>query len=150
MSEKDTADFAARQKELDDRQTDLDKRDANQRHKDNVSFAESLVDGEKLLPTSRDKVVALLDAAATTNTTVSFAEGEDAVDLAKGLRDVLETQPKIVNFGAVDMGGEPADFSQDPKALADAAISFQSDQAAKGITVATDEAVEAVLKGANS
>lgn len=104
-----TEDFAAREAELDRRQAELDARDRTAREAENLAFAESLVTDERLLPVSRDKVVAILNAADEAEATLSFADSKDEINLAAGIREVLKAQPKIVSFGAHEMGDEPED-----------------------------------------
>ncbi len=104
-----TEDFAAREAELDRRQAELDARDRTAREVENLAFAESLVTDERLLPVSRDKVVAILNAADEAEATLSFADSKDEINLAAGIREVLKAQPKIVSFGAHEMGDEPED-----------------------------------------
>lgn len=110
--------FAAREAEFSTRVAALEAREREIANADNVAFAESLVTGCKLLPASKDKVVAILNALPAA-TAVSFADGSStvSVSLHKALRDVLEAQPKIVSFGATEM----------PPVGKDAAVSFAAD-----------------------
>lgn len=113
--------FAAREADLTEREKRIAEREAAQVHTDNVAFAEKLVADGKLLPASRDKVVAILDALPTQET-VSFAAGEAKRAPAAALREVLEAQPKIVSFGALDLpagegAGKPASFAADGRAV---------------------------------
>ena len=108
--------FAAREADLTEREKRIADREAAQVHSENVAFAEGLVTEGKLLPASRDKVVAILDALPTEGT-VRFSEGEKLAPAA-ALKQVLEAQPKIVSFGAEDLPeGEgtarPAAFAAD-------------------------------------
>ena len=125
MSKPDNAEFAAREAELDQRQAVLDEREQEAREAENLAFAESLITDEKLIPANKDKVVALLNAASASDTTVSFAEG-DEVDLAQGIRDIFESQPKVVSFGEHDLGGDiddntaPLNFATADNATVDA------------------------------
>lgn len=125
MSKKDAAEFAAREAELDERQAELDAREQEVREADNIAFAETLIADEKLIPANKDKVVALLNAAGASDATVSFADGDD-LDLASALRDILESQPKVVSFGDYDLGDEadsnkaPLNFSVADNATVDA------------------------------
>lgn len=114
VSKEQEAEFAAREKAIADGEAKLaadreaiDEQNKLNRAADNAAFAETLIADEKLIPASKDKVVSLLNAAGDAGATVSFAEGEDAVDLAQGIRSVLADQPKIVNFGAHEMGEDP-------------------------------------------
>lgn len=109
--------FAAREADLTEREKRIADREAAQVHSENVAFAEGLVTDGKLLPASRDKVVAILDALPA-QASVSFAAGEDKIAPAAALKQVLEAQPKIVSFGAEDLpegagDSKPAAFAAD-------------------------------------
>lgn len=98
--------FATREANLKKREDDLAKREAAAAHGDNVNFAEGLVTAGKLLPASKDKVVAILDALPGT-ASVAFSEGGDKITPAAALREVLDAQPKVVSFGEADLGQDP-------------------------------------------
>ncbi|KRB58465.1 hypothetical protein ASE04_27515 [Rhizobium sp. Root708] len=110
--------FAAREAEFTTRFADLQKREQALANAANVSFAETLVTDGKLLPASKDKVVAILNALPA-DTAVSFADGANTVtaSVSQAVRDVLSAQPKIVSFGATDL----------PEAGKQASASFASD-----------------------
>ena len=74
-----------------------------------------MTDG-RLLPASKDKVVAILDALPE-EASVSFAEGEAKQPPAAALRAVLKEQPKVVSFGRAEL----------PAPGSDAAVAFASD-----------------------
>lgn len=111
--------FATREADLTAREQKIADREAKLAHDDNVSFAEGLVKAGKLLPASRDKVVAILDALPV-EAAVSFSEGGAKLTHSAALREVLEAQPEVVSFGALDMPEGPGDvratsFSADGK-----------------------------------
>lgn len=111
--------FAAREADITARETAVREWERAHAHADNVSFAEGLVTAGKLLPVSRDKVVAILDALPG-EANISFAEGEAAISPAAAIRQVLEAQPAVVSFGELDLGtapgtGKPASFAADGK-----------------------------------
>lgn len=110
--------FAAREASISSREAALSKREREIVHSDNVSFAEGLVTDGRLLPVSKDKVVAILDALPT-DATVSFAEGEAKISPAAAIREVLAAQPVVVSFGAADLpqagNGEAVSFASDGK-----------------------------------
>lgn len=85
MTEQPNPAFAARETALTERETKI-------RHDDHVSFAEHLVQEGRLLPASKDKVVAILDALPATEA-VSFSEGGEKLTPGAALRQVLEAQP---------------------------------------------------------
>ncbi|MFB2531022.1 hypothetical protein ACEYYA_02530 [Paracoccus sp. p3-h83] len=113
--------FAAREADIAAREARIAEREAAQNHADHVAFAETLVQDGKLLPASKDKVVAILDALPA-QASVSFAAGEDKLSPADALKEVLAAQPKIVSFGALNLPagqheGKPAAFAADGKAV---------------------------------
>ncbi len=105
MSEQERAAFEKdRQKLKADQDAFAEKQKAD-RAKDNAAFAEQLVSDGKLLPASKDKVVALLGALPL-DQEMSFSEGEDAATFAVALKSILQAQPKAIEFGATDLGDE--------------------------------------------
>ncbi|TCM84791.1 hypothetical protein [Rhodovulum steppense] len=109
--------FAEREATLTAREEQLKARERDLAHADNVAFAEGLVTEGRLLPASKDKVVAILDALPA-ETSVSFAAGE-AITPAAAIRQVLAEQPKVVSFGALDLPeagqSDGASFAADGK-----------------------------------
>lgn len=115
------AEIAARETALAAREQAIRDREMAIAHAQNVSFAEQLVTEGRLLPLSKAKVVAVLDALPT-EATVSFAAGEAAISPAEAIRQVLAAQPKVVSFGALDLGAAPGEgsspsFAADGKAV---------------------------------
>ncbi|MDN5786387.1 hypothetical protein, partial [Pseudorhodobacter sp.] len=114
--------FAAREADVTAREARIAARETEITHADNVNFAESLVEGGRLIPASKDKIVAILDALPS-EATVSFAEGAAKLAPAAALREVLNAQPKVVSFGEMDLGedgpegGKAVDFAADGKAV---------------------------------
>ncbi len=111
--------FAEREADIAKRLKELEAREAAQNHTDNAAFAETLVQAGKLLPASKDKVVALLDALPG-HAAVSFSEGSDKLSPGAALKEILSAQPQIVSFGAADLPdgpgqGKPAAFAADGK-----------------------------------
>ena len=136
--------FAEREAELAARQAELDAREVEHRHADHVSFADSLVADARLPSGNKDKVVALLDGAADLDADeIEFADGNETKKavLADLLKDVLKTQPKIVEFGEVDLGDAPNGDEPDASTIADEALAFHASQREKGIEVSTSAAV---------
>ena len=98
--------FAAREAELATREAEIAAREARISHSDHVSFAEGLVQAGKLLPASKDGLVAILDALPG-HASVEFAAGEEKVSPGAALRKLLEEQPQVVSYGAMDLGEGP-------------------------------------------
>lgn len=99
--------FAAREAELSEREKKIAAREAAAAHDEHVAFAERLVQEGRLLPASKDKVVAIFDVLPG-HAAVSFAEGAAKLTPIAALREVLEAQPKVVSFGALELGDDPA------------------------------------------
>lgn len=111
--------FAEREAAISAREQAVSQREQSITHTDNVSFAERLVQDGKLIPASKDKVVAILDALPS-EAAVSFSESEAKLTPGAALRQVLEAQPKLVSFGGLDMPDAPnaggaASFASDGK-----------------------------------
>lgn len=109
--------FAEREAALAAREKALADREAEIAQEDNAAFAESLVQDGKLLPASKDKVVAILNEIGG-EATVSFAAGAEKLTPVAALKEVLNAQPKIVSFGAMELPpgqgeGQPASFAAD-------------------------------------
>ncbi|MCT4654368.1 MAG: hypothetical protein N4A65_01025 [Cohaesibacter sp.] len=141
--------FAEREAELDARQAALDVKEADQRHKDHVSFAEGLINDGKLPSGNKSKVVALLDGAACqAEDAIEFSDGTETKtsNLVSLLKDVLSGQPKIIEFGETEMSDTPNGEEPDPQVIADEALSFQVSQRDAGIEVSTSDAVSHVRK----
>ncbi|MEN5083720.1 hypothetical protein ABE438_14650 [Bosea sp. TWI1241] len=108
MTEAEKAAQAERERELNEREARLAKREADAAQAENLSFAEGLVSEGRLLPASQPRVVALLNSlAAPAPTEVSFSEpGGEAVteSAAEAVRAILKAQPVVVNFGEFAAG----------------------------------------------
>lgn len=118
--------FAAREAELSEREKKIAAREAAAAHDEHVAFAERLVQEGRLLPASKDKVVAIFDVLPG-HAAVSFAEGAAKLTPVAALREVLEAQPKVVSFGAMDLGDDPAteraaEFAADGRPVDPAAL----------------------------
>ncbi len=98
--------FAAREADVIAREQRLAERESKISHADHVAFAEELIQEGRLIPASKDKVVAILDALPA-QASVAFAEGGEKITAAAALRDVLKAQPQVVNFGEADLEDEP-------------------------------------------
>lgn len=91
---------------LDARAAELDKRERALGHADNLAFAEGLVAEGRLLPALKDKAVGLLDFLRPQTEPFEFSEGDKAATSAPAdlLRAILKAQPKVVEFGAYEIG----------------------------------------------
>ena len=102
--------FAEREAGLAAREAKIAEREAQIAHTDHVSFAEGLVQAGKLLPASKDGLVAILDALPG-HASVAFAEGADKLSPGAALRQLLEAQPQVVTYGEADLGAGPGDVN---------------------------------------
>lgn len=118
---------------------------ATTRHAGHVSFAEGLVAAAKWPAGAKGVLVSALDVLATPadSGVVSFGEGDAAKPLAAVLQEQLLTLPTSVSFGEHAKNGGSGE--QTPGAIAAKAVTYQAEQAAKGITVNTGEAVAHVM-----
>jgi hypothetical protein len=117
--------IAAKETELKQREEAL-KVEANAGiHEGNVTFAEGLVKGGKLLPVNKAAAVASLDFACgiTEGDTIEFGEGQAKQTKAPAdiLRDLFNAMPKVIEFGelggghydpASQQGAIPADLAK--------------------------------------
>jgi len=141
--------FAEREAELDARQAELDEREAEQRHETHVSFADELINDGRLPSGNKNKVVALLDGTSDLDADeIEFADGKETkkADLVDLFKDILKTQPKIVEFGEMNLGDTPDGEEPDPETIANEAIAFRESQRQSGIEITTSAAVDHVRK----
>lgn len=98
-----------RKADQDAREAEFAEREATARAEDNAAFAEGLVTEGRLIATSKDQVVAVLNAMPATQD-VSFS-GEDGKEqsqpVADALKAILKAQPVVVDYSAQDMGDDP-------------------------------------------
>ncbi len=84
---------------------DADERDrvarATASHAGHVSFAEGLVKEGKLLPVSKDVVIATMDFMADQESVVEFGEGDAKKPLLDAYKASLLANPKLVEFAEV-------------------------------------------------
>lgn len=114
--------FAAREADVNARETRIAAREAEIARTENAAFAEGLVTDGRLLPALKDKLVAVLNVLPG-HAAVSFAEGGEKLSPGAALRQILSEQPKIVNFGEAELGdgpnggGKAVAFAADGKAV---------------------------------
>lgn len=116
-----------------------------ERHAGHAAFAETLVQGGRLLPAQKDVAVATLDFMAEQETVIEFGEGDNKKPLADAFKDFLKSIGKQVEFGELAGGDKnTGDVEQDPSTLAAAALEFQEAEAAAGRSINSAQAVEHV------
>lgn len=125
MSEQNTADFAARETALNDRQQNLDQREKALRDKENqarrigvVEFAAGLVKAGRLLPRQEAPVVELLVSLenAEQPATLSFAAADGSqqtVQAGAALRALLAELPVQVDFAERGAGRADDELTTD-------------------------------------
>lgn len=149
MSEKDTADFAAREQQINDasaaleeRQKKLDEREAKARRDDAADFADGLVKAGQLLPKDKAPVVELL-LALPTAAPLSFASGDDTIEkpAAELFRELLGGMPKRMDFSEKSAGNE-AVGTDDANEIAKRALEFQASESKAGREISVSTAVQ--------
>ncbi|MCT8349597.1 peptidase [Photorhabdus temperata] len=70
----------------------------NERHTENVAFAEKLVKDGRLTPAAQPIVVALLDTVTQGDSPVEFAEGDVKKPLATAFKDLLSSAQPVIDF----------------------------------------------------
>ncbi|MCZ4273311.1 hypothetical protein [Maritalea porphyrae] len=140
-------DLSAREKELDAREKRLKDQEAETTHKEHLAFADGLVKEGKLPTSEKETVVALLDGLADqADQPVSFGAGDEETSLSDLTKDLLSKLPKIVEFGETNLDDKIVESDNSPKAIAQAAKSYQFSQGEKGLTVSTSDAVAHIRK----
>lgn len=155
------ASFAEQQAAIDVKSAELNKRERALLEKEQTnrriefaSFADELVKSGKLLPTHKTTVVEVFMALGSEP--ISFAEGDVTVNKSPVdlIKKVLSERPAFMDFAeksGVDKEPKKDDTnSDDPKVIAEAARQYQKEQAEKGITISTTQAVEYVKKQQDS
>lgn len=105
-----------------EREAEIARRERALAHKENLGFADELIEKGKLVPAQKARVVALLDQLATgEETEIAFSdEGEEKkASAAVLLKDILSAGSAGVAFGAHDLGEDPAKTSNVAFAAAD-------------------------------
>ena len=133
----------ADRKALDVAQAAFAEREAATRKAGNEAFLEVLETEGRLAPGMRGPIAAFMETLDA-NDTVSFAESEDDQTPLDFFKDLMNQSGKVVEFGELANEGTKLLDSADTQALADAAVAFHEDQAAKGITVSFAQAVRQV------
>lgn len=101
-----TADFAAREAALKEREKNLAAHERAVRHHVNVAFAAGLEGAGRILPAHKDKLVLVLDAIDNGDSSVDFAGALCAP--TKALCDILSELPQVVPYGRIDRSGDEA------------------------------------------
>lgn len=85
---------------------------ADQAHKANLAFADTLVEAGQLLPAEQSVVVAALDHYDAQPDPLEFGEGDDKQPLGEAFKTFLAGLPKRIEFGEIaghaQVNGVPA------------------------------------------
>ena len=156
MPQPNQVDFAEQQAAIDAKAADLVAREQVLLEKEQkakrdefASFADQLVADGKLLPIHKTSVVEVFMSLGSEP--ISFAEGDTTINSSPAdlIKKVLSERPAFMDFAeksGADKDAKDGDDKQDPKVIADLAKKYQQEQADKGITVSTSQAVEHVTK----
>lgn len=144
----------ARDKELEQRERRLVERELQAaqaeraaRRRGNESFLESLVAQGRALPCSSAFLLSFMEVLeGAPADAVSFGEDEKRPIAQIFREDFLANLPKQVELAEVGGGGTQPEADAGAQSLADAALVYQEEQRAKGITVSTTAAVAHVKK----
>ena len=148
------ATLVARQAAIDSREAEFTEREtqlaaAEQAHATQAlgRRLDELIHAGKVLPGDRERLLNFM-SALDQQQTVSFGEGEGATTQPARdcLFDYLAAQPPRVEYGEHSRGEPPTD-TDDPGALANAAIAYQEAQARAGLDLSITQAVADVVAG---
>jgi hypothetical protein len=150
---KKALEFAERQKQLDEREANIAKREqdaikaaANARHADNLSFAEARIAEGKFMPARKDELVHVLDQLSEPKV-LSFGEGDKAKSPAAIVRAWFADVKPVISFGELPKDdGAGGDVVRDPVADGKAARALVMKARAEGRTLSFAEAVTEVTK----
>ena len=146
--------FAEQKTALDEREATLDAREKalaktarDDRHKDHVSFAESMVAAATLAPAGKGLLVGLLDQLGDAVDVVSFGETEaDKMTPVAAMKKLLGGAKPLVSLGEAAGADKLAPGEVDPAEVARQAQSFAEAEAKEGRTVTIAAAVRHVMK----
>lgn len=137
------AEFAAREEALKAREAAFVAAAAEARQADIDAFLSGLVSAGKLAPGSKAEFASFM--ASLDDGTIDFS-AERKVSPLNWFKSVLASAEPLIKFGAHAAAG-PLPADDDPQALSEAALSYQAEQAAKGIHIDIATAVRRVQKG---
>lgn len=123
-------------------------READTRHAEHVSFADTLITQARWPAGAKEVLVASLDHLATPvdSACVSFGDGEAARPLHEVLREQLQALPAIVSFAEVAGKGGGGKAPTD-RQVSDRAAAYRNRLAEKGQHISMGQAIDAVEAG---
>jgi hypothetical protein len=137
--------------DLADREAALAERERKARRHENTAFVDGLVATGRLAPGHKPEVLDLMDNLDATQT-VEFGEGayRRTGTLLGHFKDWLGTLPKVIEFAELAGPDGGSIKGRDPAAIAQAAVTFQEEQAKAGKRVSAADAVRHVMGSAAS
>jgi hypothetical protein len=151
LSEREEA-MTAREKQIADREAELEQADRAANEASAMSFAESLVEKMILPPAHKDRVAFLLTNLATQpDEALCFGEGDKAERPDAALKALLNAAKPVLNFGELAKPEDaPEVDNQDASDIATRALQFAEEQSKAGTPVSAAVAVRKVMKDAGA
>jgi hypothetical protein len=147
-----SADFAEKQRQLNEREVALAAREKAIKKTEFDEFAEGLVKSGQLLPKDKARTIAFMEALPADGVVVEFAEGDKTTEtpMLDVFKAFLAGMPKVVEFSEVGNKGVKADSPTDgqtDRQLADRAHAYKVKREESGQFISYAEAVNAVHAG---
>ncbi len=142
------AEFAERETRLADQESANRAAAAAAARAEVAAFVEGLVTAGKVLPTHKDGMVAFMCGIAP-ELVIEFGEGDNKVSKsgAEWLREFLQAQPKLVEFGERGAGDGAENAADDPQSIANRALEFQESEKKAGREISVSAAVKHITSG---
>lgn len=146
QSEDRTAEFAAREESLLQREKAVAEKEKQMRRLEFGSFVDERIKEGKVLASNRDGIVDFMEALDGLEP-ASFA-AEKKVTPLEFFQNLMKNNPKVVEFG--EIAGEDVkapETVENPVVFAEKIAAFCAEQESKGISISPAEAVERILGG---
>ena len=146
QSEDRTAEFAAREESLLQREKAVAEKERRMRRLEFGSFVDERIKEGKVLASNRDGIVDFMEALDGLEP-ASFA-AEKKVTPLEFFQNLIKNNPKVVEFG--EIAGEDVkapETVENPVIFAEKIAAFCAEQESKGISISPAEAAERILGG---
>ena len=146
QSEDKTAEFAAREESLLQREKAVAEKEKQMRRLEFGSFVDERIKEGKVLASNRDGIVDFMEALDGLEP-ASFA-AEKKVTPLEFFQNLMKNNPKVVEFG--EIAGEDVkapETVENPVVFAEKIAAFCAEQESKGISISPAEAAERILGG---
>ena len=146
QSEDRTAEFAAREESLLQREKAVAEKEKQMRRLEFGSFVDERIKEGKVLASNRDGIVDFMEALDGLEP-ASFA-AEKKVTTLEFFQNLIKNNPKVVEFG--EIAGEDVkapETVENPVIFAEKIAAFCAEQESKGISISPAEAAERILGG---